>query len=258
MQIESTQNPKFKSMLRWREKSSVRRKDGICLVEGLREVERALSSGWTPKLAFHREGIELDLPLRSFSCGSSVFDRIVVRKGTAEILVAFEPKRWTLDHLELPQNALLLIADGTEKPGNLGAMLRTANAAAVDAVISSSSAVDLYAPEVVRNSLGGLFGTPSVEVPRAVVQKWLMEHGFQTFQMHLEGSISAFETPLTGRVAIVVGAEDAGLDSSWDRISANRIKLPMSGVVDSLNVSVAAAIILYESVRQRTKGASFR
>lgn len=251
MHIESTQNPKFKTMLRWREKSSVRRKEGICLVEGLREVKRALASGWTPVLSLHRDGIEAPSGVRSYSCSSVVFDRLVVRKGSAEVLVAFEPKRWTLETLELPANALLLVADGTEKPGNLGAMLRTANAVQVDAVIASSTQSDLYAPEVVRNSLGGLFGTPVVEASREQVQDWVQAQGFASYQLHLDGAESPYETDLTGRVALVLGAEDQGLDASWDAAAPHRLKLPMAGVVDSLNVSVAAGIILYEALRQR-------
>ncbi len=253
MHIESTQNPKFKTMLRWREKSSARRKDGLCLVEGLREVERALASGWTPILALHRDGVETPASLRSFACTPAVFDRLVVRKGSAEVLVAFEPKRWTLKTLALPQDALVLVADGTEKPGNLGAMLRTANATGVDAVIAASTLSDLYAPEVVRNSLGGLFGSPTVEAPREEVQEWLQSQGFTSYQMHLEGAQSPYETDLTGRVALVLGAEDQGLDRSWDVAAPHRLKLPMQGVVDSLNVSVAAGVILYEALRQRSE-----
>jgi TrmH family RNA methyltransferase len=252
MHIESTQNPKFKTMLRWREKSSARRKDGICLVEGLREVERALDSGWTPILALHRDGVELAQGLRSFTCAPAVFDRLVIRKGSAEVLVAFEPKRWTLDTLTLPQDALVLVADGTEKPGNLGAMLRTANATGVDAVIASSTLSDLYAPEVVRNSLGGLFGTPVVEAPRAEVQNWLRAESFTSFQLHLDGAESPYATDLKGRVALVLGAEDQGLDTSWNEAAPHRLKLPMQGVVDSLNVSVATGVILYEALRQRS------
>ena len=252
MVIESTHNPKFKTMLRWREKSAARRNDGICLVEGLREVERALASDWKPILAIHREAATVPVVLRSFSCASAVFDRLVVRKGTAEVLVAFEPKTWTLDSLSLPENALVLIADGTEKPGNLGAMLRTANAVQVDAVITSSAVSDVYGPEVVRNSLGGLFATPVVEAKREDVQGWLLAQGFKTFQMHLEGAESPYQSDLRGRIALVVGAEDQGLDASWDHAAPHRLKLPMNGLVDSLNVSVAAGVILYEALRQRS------
>lgn len=251
MHIESTQNPKFKTMLRWREKSSARRKAGICLVEGLREVERALASGWNPVLAMHREGSLVPSSLHSFSCMPSVFDRLVVRRGTAEVLVAFEPKKWTLSALSLPQDAFILVADGTEKPGNLGAMLRTANAVGVHAVLAASTEVDAYAPEVVRNSLGGLFATPVVEAPRQEIQRWLVAHEVQTFQLHLEGGISAYAVDFKGRVALVLGAEDQGLDPSWDEVAPSRIKLPMKGIVDSLNVSVAAGVVLYEALRQR-------
>lgn len=251
MVIESTQNPKFKTMLRWREKSSARRKEGICLVEGLREVDRALAAGWKVVLALHRENLDVPGALRSFSCTSAIFDRLVVRKGTAEVLVAFEPKTWRLEDLVLRENALVLVADGTEKPGNLGAILRTANAVQVDAVIASSTSLDVYGPEVVRNSLGGLFATPFVEAPREEVQEWLLAKGFKSFQMHLEGAESPYHTDLNGRTALIVGAEDQGLDATWDHAAPHRLKLPMAGVVDSLNVSVAAGIILYEALRQR-------
>jgi RNA methyltransferase, TrmH family len=236
--IESIQNPKVKQVLRWREKPASRRKEGLCLVEGAREVERALLSGWELTACFEREGVDFGHPgmrMRPLACQAEVFEKMVVRQRGVDVLGIFR----------------ILVLDGVEKPGNLGAILRTADAAGVDAVVLSSVQCDAYSPESIRNSLGGIFHVPLVDATRTEVQMWLDRNKIPVYQLHLQGSSSPYATDLMGSVAIVLGAEDTGLDGSWNMLPGGRLKLPMAGVVDSLNVSVTAGVILYEVLRQR-------
>ncbi len=252
--IESIQNPKVKQVLRWREKPATRRKEGICLVEGAREVERALRSGWEMSGCFVRDGVTFGHPgmrMRPLNCQTEVFEKMVVRQRGVEVLGIFQTPQRRLSELEWPANPLLLILDGLEKPGNLGAILRTADATGVHAVILSSLQCDAYSPEAIRNSLGGIFHVPMVDASRSEVQSWLDREKIPVFQLHLHGSANPYLTDLTGPLALVLGAEDRGLDGSWNMLQGGRLKLPMVGVVDSLNVSVTAGVILYEVLRQR-------
>ncbi|HAG06111.1 MAG TPA: rRNA methyltransferase [Cryomorphaceae bacterium] len=252
--IESIQNPKVKQVLRWREKPASRRKEGLCLVEGAREVERALLSGWELTACFEREGVDFGHPgmrMRPLACQAEVFEKMVVRQRGVDVLGIFRTPQRTLADLTFPANPLILVLDGVEKPGNLGAILRTADAAGVDAVVLSSVQCDAYSPESIRNSLGGIFHVPLVDATRTEVQMWLDRNKIPVYQLHLQGSSSPYATDLTGSVAIVLGAEDTGLDGSWNMLPGGRLKLPMAGVVDSLNVSVTAGVILYEVLRQR-------
>lgn len=254
--IESIQNPKVKQVLRWREKPASRRKEGVCLVEGAREVERALRSGWDMTACYVREGVDFGfsgMRMRPLACMAEVFEKMVVRQRGVDVLGIFQTPQHRLTDLTWPENPLILILDGLEKPGNLGAILRTADATGVHAVVLSSVQCDAYSPESIRNSLGGIFHVPLVDASRSEVQTWLDREKIPVFQLHLHGSQSPYTTDLTGPLALVLGSEDRGLDGSWNILPGSRLKLPMTGVVDSLNVSVTAGVILYEVVRQRAQ-----
>lgn len=252
--IESLQNAKVKQVLRWREKSSARRKDGICLVEGAREVQRALKSGWILKECYTRVDVEFaesGMRMRALACSDEVFEKMVLRQRGVDVLGIFEIQLKTLGEITLGENPMILVLDGIEKPGNVGAILRTANAAGVDLVLASSLHCDLYSPEVIRNSLGGIFDLDIVDLDRHEIQRWLADQRIPVLQMHLSADHSPYELDLKSGFAVVFGSEDRGLDGSWNMLKGGRMKLPMQGVVDSLNVSVSAGVLLYEAVRQR-------
>ena len=252
--IESHQNPKVKQLIRWREKPAARRKEGIAIVEGSREIERALTSGWKMRECYTKADAHFShdkMNLRPMPCSEDIFEQIAVRTRGVDVLAVFEVPSIGLSDVILPERPLILILDNLEKPGNVGAILRSADAAVVDLVIGSSLQCDPFCPEVVRNSLGGIFHTPFVVSERDYVQAWLADHRWPVYQLHLSGQRSPQEVDLTQSAVLVMGAEDKGLDGSWSMLKGDRIKLPMRGLVDSLNVSVTAGIVLFEAVRQR-------
>ena len=155
-----------------------------------------------------------------------------------------------LEDLVLPAKPWIMVLDGLEKPGNVGAILRTAESVGVDAVLFSSLECDPYSPQSVRNSTGALFQLQLASAPRQEIQEWLAKQQIKPYALHLEGSKPHHEVNWTEACAMVMGSEDRGLDSSWNTI--DRVVIPMRGKVDSLNVSVAAAVVLYEGLRQRS------
>jgi TrmH family RNA methyltransferase len=254
LQLDSTQNPKVRQLIRYREKSALRRKDGVVLVEGVRELERAVAAGWTLRQTFW-EPATAHVPVwaqghgQHFRCASAVYEKLVLRENGAGAVGLLAQPVATLDNLVLPAKPWILVLDGLEKPGNVGAILRTADAVGVDAVVFSSLECDPYSPQAVRNSTGAVFALPLAAAPREAVQAWLRDRGVTPYALHLEGATAHHEVDWTQATAMVLGPEDRGLESSWSH--AHRVKIPMKGHVDSLNVSVAAAVVLFEGLRQR-------
>ena len=249
------QNARIKKLIHWSKKPGTQKKDGICIVEGEREIMRAILSGWLIRDLFLCEESDLVSKLQEYSpilCSKDVFSRLVVRQGTIMSLAVFERPIQDLSNLDLPKNPLLLILDGLEKPGNVGALLRTANSVGVDAVIFSSLKCDPLGTNSIRNSMGGIFNTQWAQSNSSNVQKLLVDLEITPYLMHLSGAKSPFEMDFIGPSAIILGSEDKGLGPSWEKIKSHKLKIPMNGIVDSLNVSVAGAIILYEVLRQRS------
>lgn len=158
-----------------------------------------------------------------------------------------------LDALDLPDNPLLLVVEGIEKPGNLGAMLRTAEAAGVDAVLIAGSSGDLYNPNTIRASQGAVFAMGVAVGSTVEITGWCESHGIKLFAARDAADLSLWQVEFEGPVAIAIGAEASGLTDQWDEV-ATGVSIPMEGDLDSLNASTAAAILLYEAVRQRTRG----
>jgi TrmH family RNA methyltransferase len=258
--IDSPSNPLIKQWARWQAKSAERRKDGVVLVEGLREVERALLSGWTPEyLAFPADSAHLSDWLDRWSfpethwmeLGSAAWQKLAVREGVDHVLGVFPAPPSDLEALPTPVDGLVLVAVETEKPGNLGALFRTADAAGVDAVLVVDPVCDPYHPQAIRNSLGGIFNVPTAVCSAQDARNWLYNHGLSVVLGHLDAQHVHTDADLSGPVALVVGPEDRGLAPEWDTAATLRVKIPMLGVVDSLNVSVSAAVLLYEARRQK-------
>jgi TrmH family RNA methyltransferase len=273
--ITSVQNERVKRIVKLQRKASARRAEGLTVIEGTREVQRAIENGWQPTELwlfpmFGKTDTEffqtLEKKLRCgaefFQTSENVFEKITYRENPDGVLAVGPLVGKTLADLELPENPLILVAEGLEKPGNLGALLRTADGAGADAVIVCDSATDLNNPNVIRASIGTLFYLPVAEATSEETIAFLNGMGVKILSAVPDAEAVYTEIDLSGPVAIVVGAEDKGLSSHWKRgedtastfskhWKSLEVKIPMLGKNDSLNVSVSAAILLYEAVRQR-------
>jgi TrmH family RNA methyltransferase len=268
--ITSIQNERVKRIAKLQHKASARRAEGLTVIEGAREVQRAVENGWHPAELWFcpdfgsrppRPGVNED---EYFQCSREVFEKICYREGPDGVLAVGPLVGKTLADLRLPENPLILVAEGLEKPGNLGALLRTADGAGADAVIVCDAATDLNNPNVIRASIGTLFYLPVAEATTEETLAFLKEQSVRILSAVPDADAVYTDVDLKGPVAIVVGAEDKGLSSHWKQAEPApinfsepwkmlEVKIPMLGKNDSLNVSVSAAILLYEAVRQRRK-----
>ena len=263
--IESPQNPRIKSALRLRKKKE-RDNSKQTLVEGFREIQRATQNGWLfdelyfcPELFIDPKSQALvdqlhqtNLPL--FQCSSAAFRKISYRDTPDGLLARSPLVGQTLEKLSLPPTPLLLIAENLEKPGNLGTLLRTADATGVDAVIVCGNKTDINNPNVIRASIGTLFFIPVVEASTEEVLEWLNANKIKSIAALPDASTVYTDIDFKDSgIAIVVGAEDTGLEPVWNQQATHHVSIPMLGKNDSLNVATAAAVLLYEALRQRNK-----
>ena len=261
-QITSVQNPYIKSLLQLQEKAKVRRQTGTFLIEGKREIELALKGGYVLEtLLFVNELMsisEMDSlkisSVEKIEINKEVYQKLAYRDTTEGILAVAKTKSLSLTDLKLSKNPLLLIAEAIEKPGNVGAILRTADAANVDAVIIANPKSDLYNPNVVRSSVGCLFTNQIATATTEEVIAFLKENNINFYSATLQNSTSYHTQDYTQPTALVVGTEATGLTQSWRDNATQNIIIPMQGEIDSMNVSVAAAILLFEAKRQRGFG----
>lgn len=256
--ITSTQNPKVKSLLAL-EKPRERRKQQLFVIEGAKEVRMALQAGYKIGNIFFCEEIldqheSADLLQEDkllVPVSKEVFDKIAIRESSGGILAVAEQKTHRLQDLKLSKNPLLLILEAVEKPGNLGAILRTADAAGVDAVIICDPQTDFYNPNVIRSSVGCVFTKQIASATSEETIAWLKKNEIKIFCTYLKAPKPYHETDFTGPSAIVMGTEATGLSVSWVQNSSANIIIPMQGTIDSLNVSNAAAVVVFEAMRQR-------
>lgn len=255
-QITSAQNPKIKLLLELQQKSSVRRQHGLFVVEGRREIERCINSGyqvdtlfWCPEI-FGTEEPQVE-GARLFQVTTDIYNKVAYRGGTEGVIAEVNVRQQTLKDLKLQKRALVVVMESVEKPGNVGAILRTADAANADAVIVCDSLTDLYNPNLIRASVGAFFSVPCVACTSEECIKWLKENGIQILTAQLQDSCFYYESDMVRSTAIVVGTEATGLTDQWRQAADAHIRIPMLGIGDSLNVSVSAAILMYEAVRQR-------
>jgi len=190
--------------------------------------------------------------VQRFEVTERVYEKIAYR-GTTEGMVAIVRQRPVmLSDLQLPDNPLLMVLEGVEKPGNLGAVLRSADAAKADAVIVCDPLTDLYNPNLIRSSIGAVFTVSTVACTSEECIRFLQEHGIQILTAQLQDSRLYYDTDMRKGTALVMGTESTGLTDQWRKAATAHIRIPMLGRLDSLNVSVSAAILLFEAVRQRT------
>jgi TrmH family RNA methyltransferase len=278
--ISSAQNPRIKHLLALQQKSALRREEGLFIVEGRRELEHCLNAGMqvesiycldetstitstSTKTGTTPHLLTVTCQLSTVNCQlvkvtPNVYERIAYRGSTEGIIAVIRtPQPLTLDSL-LQQKGrgvngqpLLVILERVEKPGNLGAVLRSADAAQATGVIVCDPLTDLYNPNLIRSSIGAIFTVPTVACTSEECIAFLQEHGIQILTAQLQDSHLYYDTPMTGPTAIVMGTESTGLTPIWRKAANAHIRIPMLGQLDSLNVSVSAAILLFEAVRQR-------
>jgi len=252
--LTSPQNPKIKDLLNLETKSRERKARGLFVVEGRREYARAKAAGWQTETLFVREG-EPEAAQADFLVSGRVYEKIACRGGTEGIVAVMRAQERSLAGLTLSATPLVLVLERVEKPGNLGAVLRSADAAGVDAVLVCDPLTDLYNPNLIRASLGALFSVPTVACTSQEAFDWLSAQGIAILTAQLQDSKLYYDTDMVRPTAIVFGAEDTGLSPFWRERADAHIRIPMAGAMDSLNVSVSAAILAYEAVRQRNQQA---
>ncbi|WFB36505.1 RNA methyltransferase [Kiritimatiellota bacterium B12222] len=235
------------------------------MIEGYRECLRALQSEWPLEEFYFCEELflgenEQELleeaqarGTKLYKCSESVFKKIAYRDRPDGLIAVAPQLHLGLENLDVLDNPFLLVLVGIEKPGNLGTMLRSADGAGVDAVILSDAVTDIYNPNTVRASVGTLFSVPVIETSYEECSQWLEEQGIPLLAMTPHATKTLYETRLNGPVAVAVGSEMLGLSDKWLDRAEMKVSLPMSGIADSLNVSTAAAITLYEVCRQRVE-----
>ncbi len=255
MDIISLQNPKVKYIVKLREDKRQRQRDGVMLVEGYDELTLALDSGLKPQsLLTAPELVSRAIDIRNAevtTVSRAVFEKMSYRDNPDGWMGIFPTPKNTLDDLNLSASPLVIVAESVEKPGNLGAILRTADAAHVDAVIVCDPRVDLWNPNVIRASRGAVFAVPTVEAESSTALAWLRLRKMRVLAATPSADVLYTDVNLSEPVAIAVGTEDEGLTDFWMQNADVKVKIPMLGKVNSLNVSIATALITYESVRQR-------
>lgn len=298
--ITSFQNPKLKRLLALQEKSSLRRDTGLFVVEGLREVERCIDSGFIVDTLFicpelvpaggdaslkgiapegrntrgsvaggpsRRDGgVSPEGELLKGQCrqpgvpggkvielSRAVYEKVAYRGGTEGVIAEVKARSLALEDLQLPDNPLVVVMESVEKPGNLGAVLRSADAAGADAVLVCEPLTDLYNPNLIRASLGAVFHCPVCCCTTEAAIAFLKARGIRILTAQLQDSAPYYGTDMKRGTALVMGSEAQGLGTAWRTAADAHVLIPMQGIVDSLNVSVSAAILLFEAVRQRAE-----
>ncbi len=256
MNITSLQNPYIKQLVKLRDDKKQRKLEKMMLVEGWEEIDLAVAAGHQP----HTIIVSPELTDRRYDIDSAgtltvsraVFEKISYRENPDGCLAVFSLPSKSLSDIKLSQNPFLIVAESIEKPGNLGAILRTADAAGVDAILVCDAHTDIYNPNVVRASRGTLFTVPTVELSNMDAFNFLRENRINILAATPQAEAEYIQQDLSGPLAITVGTEDKGLSDFWLQKADLKVKIPMVGKVNSLNVSIATAVIVYEAIRQRS------
>lgn len=252
--LSSAQNPRIKTLLQLEQKSSERRRTGLFVVEGQRELRHCLAAGLeVESLYWCRELVSADFAptARSFEVSRGVYEKIAYRGSTEGVVAVVRERHLSLDDLPVKKHPLIVVLERVEKPGNLGAILRSADAAGADAVVVCDPLTDLYNPNLIRSSIGAVFTVPCVACTTDECIAYLRRHDIRILTAQLQDSHPYYHTDMTRGTAIVMGTESTGLTDTWRRAADAHICIPMFGQLDSLNVSVSTAILLFEAVRQR-------
>ncbi|OYX85373.1 MAG: rRNA methyltransferase [Flavobacteriales bacterium 32-34-25] len=257
-QITSIQNPFIKSLVLLQEKAKNRKQTGTFLIEGVREISLAVKGNYQietilffPEICSEIEARKLAPNAELIEINKDVFQKLSYRETTEGVLAVAKSKSLQLSDLKLSATPLILVAEAPEKPGNIGALLRTADAANLDAVIIANPKSDLYNPNIIRSSVGCLFTNQIATATTAEIISFLKEKNINFYCATLQNSTSYHTQDFTKPTALVVGTEATGLTQEWRDAATQNIIIPMQGEIDSMNVSVAAAILIFEAKRQR-------
>jgi TrmH family RNA methyltransferase len=261
--ISSLHNDTIKSITRLIQKASFRKKSNVFVVEGKRELQLAYKGGFIIDTIFCCPALFTSTSVKEWSTknlGASnivlvtenVYEKISYRKKTEGIIALVKKKTFDLVSIVFKNpNPLILVMENIEKPGNIGAMLRTADASNIDCLLVADPKSDIYNPNVIRSSVGGFFTVPIGVGSNKDILGFLKHHQIKPYAASLQDSISYEKIDFLTPTAVVVGSEASGLSAFWNKESKSNIKIPMLGTLDSMNVSVAAAILLFEATRQR-------
>jgi len=259
--ISSLQNNRIKNIHKLSTKARERNEQGLFVIEGARELSLAFIGGYVPDSVYICPGLfaKCGYPeiLRSipstilYEVSETVFQKIAYREGSDGVLALVRPKSHCLSDLQIPDNPFIIVVEAVEKPGNLGAILRTADAAKADAVIVCDPSTDIYNPNTIRASIGCVFTVPIAVGSNREVLTFLQNNHIQTFAAELTAAQWYHDSDFTLPSAIIMGTEAGGLTPFWLNNAGKRIKIPMRGAIDSLNVSVSTAILTFEAMRQR-------
>ena len=254
--LTSQNNSELKRLRLLFQKAKERKKQGVFVIEGIREIEKAILGDYKINVFFVEEGCE---PVYSkilnksdkvltFSVRKSVFERISMRSGSEKIIAIVKSKTHTLDRLNLTDNGIILVVEAPEKPGNIGALYRTAAAAKIDSIIIANPKTDFYNPNSIRSSLGSVFLVPTALAPSFEVIAYLKKNAYKILTAAIEpNAINYNKYHYKKPCAIVMGAESTGLTKSWIVAADQHLIIPMDKSIDSLNLSVSAGILMYEA-----------
>ena len=259
--ITSVQNARVKHVVALQQKSSLRREEGLFVVEGQREIERCIACGYEIVELFTVYGLQFTVDYTvNYIVSRQVYEKMAYRESTEGIIAVAKVKdhslstiHYSLYTIHSKSTPLIVVLESVEKPGNLGAILRTAEAANVDAVIVCDPLTDLYNPNLIRASIGGVFSVPVAVCTSKECISFLKEHKIRILTAQLQDAYDYYDYDMRQATAIVMGTESTGLSQQWRDAADVHIRIPMLGRLDSLNVSVSAAILMYEAVRQRNK-----
>lgn len=258
MYIESAQNQRIKNLIKLQQKSRERKNQGVFLVEGFQENDLALKAGFEAVEFYICDEIfdgSIDLNnYKVFKLSPALFEKLAYRKTTGGILGMYKVKENSLNDIQLKDRALVVVLESIEKPGNLGAVLRTCDAAGVDLLIVCDPLVDFYNPNVIRSSVGTVFTNQIAVANQEEVVDWLKLNQVKIYSTYLrDDTKNLYAIDFREKIALILGTENSGLSDFWLEVSDDLIKIPMHGKVDSLNISNAAAICIYEAVRQKSE-----
>lgn len=253
--ITSVQNARVKHVVALQQKSALRREEGLFVVEGQREIEHCIACGYMTEELFVLDSLNYTGNLPATIVTPQVYEKMAYRESTEGIIAVAKVKDHSLSTLHsiisTKSAPLIIVLESVEKPGNLGAILRTAEAAHVDAVIVCDPLTDVYNPNTIRASIGGVFCVPTAVCSSKECIAFLKEHKIRILTAQLQDSYDYYDYDMRHATAIVMGTESTGLSQQWRDAADVHIRIPMLGRLDSLNVSVSAAILMYEAVRQR-------
>jgi len=256
-QITSLQNKLIKEVLELRE-ASQRRAQGLTIIDGVREIKRAVEAGVVIARIFYVKGSQEALlkqlasrRIETIEVSDRVMEKLVYGERHEGIIAIAQTSKLALKDLKLSKEPLIVVLESLEKPGNLGAILRTCDGVGVEAVLVGDAKTDVYNPNVIRSSTGVVFSLPVVCASSSEIVAFLKSQHIKICAAAPEASKLYTQAVYKGRWAIVLGSEDKGLSDLWLKAADVTVKIPMKGQADSLNVSISAAVILYEALRQR-------